>query len=648
MLQGYELNLRDYWFVFQKRKWLILFVFSLIFITVVIYTHLQPRLYRVTALIKIEPVEELGAIFPRPQRMYRIDLSDYREQIKSIPVIREALKKSGILGKDISEEKMVEAVRTVMDNLSVGVVERTHMLQIEMISEEPKKAAEIVNNIIAVFRAEIAKQKKLQVASVKQFIESQLEKVSIRLRESESRVKALTMQGIGGTVSSIMQIIADLESRRSELLTKFTALHPDIVKIDEQIASLREELKNLPKEEFEYNNLQRDARINEKLYTLLRERLQETQIKESEKIDNVLLVNAALPADTPFSPNIPANYAMGILLGIAIGILLALIVEHFDTSVGRVEELEIVTGIKVIGLVPYLGPKSKGFKGAFRENKNAFGKEINEEEKIERLKRLLIVNHKESSIFLEAFRILCANVQILFGVKGKIKKKSILITSSNPQEGKSVIAANMGAIMAQMGYKTLLVDLDLRRSTLHKMFGLADKKGGITDILAEKISSESAVKTATDLFLGDMNQDDLLKNPWVDNLHIITAGTTVPNVPYLLNTNKMAELLETAKQRYDVIIMDSSPILAVSDTSLLSRYADAILLVYRAGYTSRIALQRATTQIENVRGKEALKGIILNNVTPEVKMDTYYYYHRKSYYFDKKSEEVYPSPAKNV
>lgn len=287
-------------------------------------------------------------------------------------------------------------------------------------------------------------------------------------------------------------------------------------------------------------------------------------------------------------------------------------------------------------------------KDAFRKEKGVSGEGSEKKDEIGRFQNQLIIKCRENSIFLESFRILGANVQIIFGAKGKIRKKCILITSSNPQEGKSLIAANLGIIMAQMGYKTLLMDMDLRRAVLHRMFGLASKKGGVSDILKGEITFESAVRTATDLFLGDMNQEDLLKNPWMDHLHILTAGTTFSNGPYLLNTNKMRELRKIAGERYDVIIMDSSPILAVSDTSIVSRHVDGIILVYRAGDTSRIALHRAKLQVENVKGPEALRGIILNNVTPEISMDTYYYYQKRSYYSDRKKEEDKVTLNKNV
>lgn len=332
------------------------------------------------------------------------------------------------------------------------------------------------------------------------------------------------------------------------------------------------------------------------------------------------------------------KYLTGFILGIIFGVSIGLVFEHLDTSIGRIEDLESITKISVIGVIPYYIEKGKEIKERFRKRGIFSRRRVTRQDRARRLQQQLIIRHRETSIFTEAFRILGANIQVVFGENGKIKRKAILITSSNPDEGKTNVAANLSVILAQMGYKTILVDLDLRRSAVHKMFGLDSKEKGVTDILTGEISLESAVRTVTDLLLGEMGHDELLKLPWIDNLHLLTAGTTFPNSPYLLNTERMDNLLKVLREKYDVVIMDSSPVLAVGDTSIIISKIDGVILVYRAGATSRLALRRAKTQAESVKGKGAIKGIVLNNVTPEVSMDTYYYYYRRKYYAYKEKE----------
>ena len=274
------------------------------------------------------------------------------------------------------------------------------------------------------------------------------------------------------------------------------------------------------------------------------------------------------------------------------------------------------------------GNLSRSFAGFFRNG--LFGKERNKKEiKCEVL--ISALDQSSRSIFLEAFRILSVNIQVLFGKGEKIKNKAILITSCNPEEGKSVIASNLSVILSQMGYRTLIVDADSRRANIHKVFGLKNKENGLLDILTGKITFDAAVRTATDLMLGTTEAEKIINRPWLNNLNILTAGAVFPNPINLFNSEKMDALLEYFKKRYDVILIDTSPILAVSEPSILIPKMDGVLLVYKAGSTSRLALRRAKIQIESVKGPGALSGVILNNVMPEVGMDTYYYYYRRYY-----------------
>jgi capsular exopolysaccharide synthesis family protein len=238
---------------------------------------------------------------------------------------------------------------------------------------------------------------------------------------------------------------------------------------------------------------------------------------------------------------------------------------------------------------------------------------------------------------MEAFRILSVNLQVVFGKGEKIKNKILLITSCNPEEGKSVITSNLGVIMSQMGYKVLVIDADTRRSRIHKIFGFKSKEDGLLDVLTGKMNFESAVKTATDLMLGEAEANKVVDRPWLNNLNILTIGAAFTNPINLLNSEKMDQMLDMARKKYDVVLIDTPPILAVSEPSILIPKVDGTLLVYKAGSTSRMALRRAKLQIENIREK-GLSGVILNNVTPEVGIDAYYYYN-KQYYGEKGNEK---------
>ena len=139
--------------------------------------------------------------------------------------------------------------------------------------------------------------------------------------------------------------------------------------------------------------------------------------------------------------------------------------------------------------------------------------------------------------------------------------------------------------------------------------------------------------------LGDFGAENIMEKPWINNLHIITAGSVFPNPIHLFNSEKLKESFDYLKAKYDVIFVDTSPILAVSDPAIILPRVDGVLLIYMAGATSRLTLRRAKNQIESIKGKGFVNGLILNNVVRELSMDSYYYYHRKYYSKEGSQEE---------
>jgi len=642
MPQLYELNLRDYWNIFLKRKGVVFIAFVAVFLSIFIYTNLQTPIYEASVLIKIEPLGvPTEIIFPTGGRYWAplsVELSDYSKQIVSRPVLETAAKELGWIRDDLSEKEKNRIISEISNQTTVkelGAEAKTNMLLLSIQAPDPQRAADLANKISQVFKKVNAEQKNQRVRNVREFIENTLNDVSRKLREQEERMRTLTTQGAVGTGVNIVEQIYELEKKRADLTTKFTEIYPDVIRLDEQIDDLKRELKSLPKEEFEYGILKRDISINERLYISLKEKLQEAQIKEAEKVDNVILVNPAIAPTRPFYPNKSRNYMVGMILGLFLGVTTALITEHLDTSIGKVEDVEGFIRVNVIGIIPYCIEKRKETEKVEKKWHNIFFKKKIPQKKLYEESPIFEVEQHYSSIFLEAFRILSVNLQVMFGEGGKIKNKIIMITSCNPEEGKTVVTSNLGIILAQMGYKVLIMDTDTRRASIHKVFGLKKKEGGLLDILMGKISNDSAVRTATDLLLGATGVERIMDKPWLNNLNILTSGSVFPNPINLFNSDKMNETLNYFKNSYDVVLLDSSPILAVSEPSIIVPKTDGVLIVYKAGATSRLALRRAKIQIESVKGKGALSGVILNNVTPEIGMDTYYYYSRK-YYGEKK------------
>jgi capsular exopolysaccharide synthesis family protein len=229
----------------------------------------------------------------------------------------------------------------------------------------------------------------------------------------------------------------------------------------------------------------------------------------------------------------------------------------------------------------------------------------------------------------EAYRILRTNIQFLSS--GDKPIKTILLTSSSMQEGKSTTIGNLATAFAQEGKRVLLVGCNLRRPSLYRVFGL-EKGPGMADILIDKARWQDCVRSVSDLSVGEFNIDDILATPGLENLHIITFGQIPPNPSELLSSDKMDKFLAEVRQEYDLVLIDAPPLLPVADSSLIASKVDAVILVYQVGKVPRTSLVRAKERMENVKAN--VIGIVLNDIRPEVSGSSYVSQYYMHYYGD--------------
>jgi tyrosine-protein kinase Etk/Wzc len=437
--------------------------------------------------------------------------------------------------------------------------------------------------------------------------------------------------------------------KRQTLLINFTHKHPKVREIDDQIRAiiyeaqkelktllsslevkakdyankldrLREENKRLPERALQLVRLQREVDLQASLYSQLKEKYQETLIQESSKVEEVSVVKPAVPPGRP--SNIPSKLLIvttGAIMGLIIGVVFAFLAEVFDTSMGRIEDVEELLQVPVLGVIPFLESQETD-------------KNRSKHREPERTRtRDLVTHYKPGSMGAEAFRALRTNLQFL---RLETKGKAFLITSAFVQEGKTVNAINLALIMAQAGNKVLLVDADLRKPLVHKYYGLPIGPG-LTDYVLGNYNRKEVTNTISDIMLGDFGIDDILKTPGMDTLHIVTAGTKPPNPSEILTSNRFRRFLEEASKDYNFIFMDAPPVLPVADASDIATLADGVILVYMAGKIGRGVLKRVKGNLENVDAK--LTGVILNKVKPDAGGE-YYQYH--SYYYYGSDPEV--------
>ncbi|MBU1727401.1 MAG: AAA family ATPase, partial [Candidatus Omnitrophica bacterium] len=418
----------------------------------------------------------------------------------------------------------------------------------------------------------------------------------------------------------------DLEFELAEMRQRYTDKHPRVIQRKQEIADLEAQLRSFSGKELEYGRMLREVEVNKRLYGMLKEKLEEARITEAQKVSDVSIVDPAVMPGGPISANKKMTALAGIIMGLILGIAFAFIFETLDTSINTIEDVEKVVKLRVLGLVPPIKRVTKKKSNFFAELKEQIFpspiKPALDDEPI-----YLIAHYEPSSTSAEAYR------NILTNLKLDKNRKTVIVTSSGPREGKSSIVCNLGIIMAQAGLKTCIVGADLRRPTLDKAFGVK-REPGLNELATGSATLKEALNNIVDIIVGDMNFDDIRKTPGLDNLWILPSGHLSYNPAEILKSKEITKVIEELKKRFDVIIFDAPPVLPVTDASLLAPQMDAVVLVYEIGRTSREALIRAKIQLESVGAK--ITGVILNHTQPETEpVSSYPYYHYKYGYTTK-------------
>jgi tyrosine-protein kinase Etk/Wzc len=476
-------------------------------------------------------------------------------------------------------------------------------------------------------------------------IESQLKAVEAAGKGQNEKLMGIVMTAPANSpLERLRSKLGDLSLKRQTLLISLTEKHPQVEEVSGQIQAVYSEARkdlqallqaaagreadlvrrveqaqreniSLPEKGLMLGRLQREVDLQQSLYSQLKGKYQEVLIQESGKVEEVSVVRPAAPPPHPF--NIPSKLMIvltGVVMGLIIGVVLAFLAEVFDTSMGTIEDVEELLQVPVLGVIPQLesDPKRKG------------GAERGEADLPNRSKDL-VTHHEPKSQAAESFRALRANLQFL---RLEVKGKLFLITSSFVQEGKTLNTVNLALSMAQAGNKVLLVDADLRKPNVHRVFGL-QRTPGVTDYVLGNYSWREVIGTISDVMLGDFELEDILKTPGMDNLHFVTAGAKPPNPTEILSSERFRDFLQEVKQVYDFIFVDAPPILPVADATEIAPWMDGVFLVYTVGRIGRGVLKRAKSNLDNVEAK--VLGIILNNVKPEAGPD-YFRYHSHYYY----------------
>jgi capsular exopolysaccharide synthesis family protein len=386
------------------------------------------------------------------------------------------------------------------------------------------------------------------------------------------------------------------ENEIDQTLTTFEKSYQETIDNERSLKQLmeqqRKEAIEVSKVEVEYRPLQRAAQQNDKMYAVISTRQKEIDITGPMKTNNVRVLERAIVPGTPIRPKPVQNLLMGLMLGLGTGIALAFGIEALDNTLKTQADVEQFLGVPVLGLVPVIGAAGEPDE-ALNDNMR---------------QRDLGVFLDPKSVAAECCRSIRTN--ILFMSPDR-PIRTIVVTSPSPQEGKTTSAINLGVTMAEAGGRVLIIDTDMRRPRLHRSFGVGNQYG-ISTVIVGKATLEEAIKH-TD----------------VPNLDVLTCGPVPPNPSELLHTDRFAVVLAECAKLYDRVILDSPPTSAVTDPAVLGNLADGVVMIIKAGETTRDSAIHARRQLMSAKAR--LVGVVVNAIDFSNPAYGYEYYYRNYY-----------------
>lgn len=415
------------------------------------------------------------------------------------------------------------------------------------------------------------------------------------LKEKRAALNSLLQGRIQQSVGSQTQVSPgnlQIGATREKLAQDFVSSEVQRVGLTNRLASLskaysayKQRLNVLPRLEQTQRELERRLEAAQSTYQILLTRLQEVRVAENQNMGNARVIEFALVPELPSARKKIIIIALGNILGFILAIAIIFILEISDTSIKTLKEARELFDYTLLGSIPFFGRKSPN-----RRKNQEFA-----------IPELPVINIPRSPIS-EAYRMLQANLKFLSSDK---PLKVIVVTSSVPKEGKSTVSANLAAAMAQLGRKVLLVDADMRHPLQHHIWELTNA-AGLSDVIVGQAQFEEVVKEV------------------IPKLDVLSAGVIPPNPMALLDSKRMASLIESFAQTYDFVVIDAPPLILAADAITLGKMTDGVLLVTRPGVVDSTSAATAKESLE--RSGQNVLGLVVNGVILENESDSYFYY----------------------
>jgi succinoglycan biosynthesis transport protein ExoP len=679
-----DFQLEDVWPILRKQRNVILLFLGTVLLTTLIGGMLRTREYRATALIHLSPhvgqEVAVNEVVDMNTRGYFEVQQFYRTQIQIIlsrSVREEVVRRYMALGYDdlILEEDGAQKLSGMM---AVVPEEQSQLVDISIVHTDPERAATLANLIAEVYSSRMLANRRDASSNAVRWLDGQISEYERKVGETTEALHAYkaeanvvdiearlnTLDARLGTLNAALaeksteqvllqttvqshdelrkkgryeqlskvmdsplletasRDLASAVAHHADVAARYGPQHPEfrqsqarvdalqqtireeidrivsgehaaldqlgasVSHLDAEITSLKEEMLDYQRKASEYEALQKDLQRAQAFYEKLSSRLEEVSLTAETQLNNVQIVDRAVAPEVPYKPNIPMSMVVAMMVGIVGGIGLALVREYVDDTISS--QLDVAAHLKVpfLGLIPRL---PEGIQATEADLFTHFNPRSSVSEAVRGLRAMLEMNPNGPS------------------------PRRILVTSSVAREGKTSTAIRLGVSFAQMGRRVVIVDADLRRPRVHKVFG-ADNSVGLSSFL-----------------VGAASVDELPTATPVPNLYAIYSGASTDQPAELMASQRMEDLLTGLEARFDIILLDTPPSVALSDAVTLSRRVDGILLVVKEQAVSRAVVRQTIDLLNQVEAN--ILGVVLNNVDLQRGGSKYkYYYAYRDYY----------------
>ncbi len=518
----------------------------------------------------------------------------------------------------IEQRSRLEAIEWLKQNLAISERgKQTGILQLSFEGENRKQIGELLNHISQTYFLQNVERNSAEAEKSLTFLKGHLPDIKNTLTTAEDTLNRFRQDNesidLGLEAKATLDVMVKLEAqlneltfKESEISQRFTKDHPayrSLLDKRETLLKERERLnqqvQKLPKTQREVLRMTRDVEVNQQIYIQLLNKVQELSIIKAGTVGNVRILDEAQSYAKAVKPKKPLIVVLATLLGGMLSVALVLVKAAFHRGVENPDEIEQI-GLSVYASVPKSNLQLELANKLARKKRNT--------------DLTLLAESNPADLSIEALRGLRTSLHFAMM---EAKNNVLMISGPAPGIGKSFVSTNFAAVAAKTGQKVLLIDADMRKGYLQQCFGL-NWENGLSDLLSGKITRDVAVQSAK-----------------VENLDIITRGQVPPNPSELLMHPRFKELVDWASEHYDLVIIDTPPVLAVTDPSIVGAIAGTTLMVARFGQNTVKEIDVARSRFEQA-GIE-VKGVILNAIEKKASSSYGYGYYNYSYGESKKA-----------